>query len=335
MKKLVYMVVDTETATLPFANEIAQGNAELKKKIAIAKPLVYDIGWTLMYRNGEVFEKKQFLITETFSVPAVFNTAYYASKRPLYLAMMERGEIECLPWAKVMEVFVADLARCDFVGAFNSMFDFKKALPFTELYISKLYSPTYFEWEQFQRNACEKILRAPYQKKEKDFDPEHFIFRGESYDMFDVWGMACDRLLNKKAYKEMCLDGAMLTNSGDYFKTSAETAFRYLREQYDFEEAHTALADAEIESFILSKILAKGKIDIGIDYFPFRKLGHPLDYVQEMKKSEKRDRYASAIYNQMYNYLGLDTEDGVETFTPYQQKTLAKMAVLRDLMGES
>ena len=31
-KKLVYMVVDTKTATLPFANEIAQGNSEMKKK---------------------------------------------------------------------------------------------------------------------------------------------------------------------------------------------------------------------------------------------------------------------------------------------------------------
>ena len=47
-KKLVYMVVDTETATLPFANEIANNDPELKKKIAIARPLVYDIGWTLM-----------------------------------------------------------------------------------------------------------------------------------------------------------------------------------------------------------------------------------------------------------------------------------------------
>ena len=48
-KKLVYMVVDTETATLPFADAIAQMDAERKKRIAIARPLVYDIGWTLMY----------------------------------------------------------------------------------------------------------------------------------------------------------------------------------------------------------------------------------------------------------------------------------------------
>ena len=42
-KKLYYMVVDTETATLPFANEIAHDNPERKKRIAIAKPLIYDM----------------------------------------------------------------------------------------------------------------------------------------------------------------------------------------------------------------------------------------------------------------------------------------------------
>jgi hypothetical protein len=68
-----------------------------------------------------------------------------------------------------------------------------------------------------QYRLCEKIVAEPYQKKEKDFDPDHFSFRGTDYDLFDVWGLACDRLLNKKGYKEMCFEGSMLTNSGDYF----------------------------------------------------------------------------------------------------------------------
>lgn len=329
MKKLVYMVVDTETATLPFVDKITNNNSDLKKKIAIARPLVYDIGWTLMYRDGTVFEKKQFLITEIFSIPSVFNTAYYANKRPLYLAMMERGEIECLPWAKVMEIFIADLAKCDFVGAFNSMFDFKKAIPFTELYIQKLYSPEYYAWEEMQYRMCEKIISSPYQKKENVFDPDHFIFRGVNYDMFDVWGLACDRLLNKKAYKEMCLDGAMLTNSGDYFKTSAETAYRYLRTQYDFEEAHTALADTEIEAFILAKILVKGKIEIGIDYFPFKKLGHPADYVREMKGNKKKE-YAETIYRMMKEYVGEDEAN----YSNYKKRISNEMELLKMIIEE-
>ena len=332
-KKLVYMVVDTETATLPFANEIANNDPELKKKIAIARPLVYDIGWTLMYRDGTVFEKKQFLVTETFSVPAVFNTAYYASKRPLYLAMMERGEIECLPWNTIMEAFIADLEKCDYVGAFNSMFDFKKAIPFTELYIKKLYSPEYFDWEKIQYAICERIAAGVKMENNNDFDKYHFVFRDGEYDLFDVWGLAADRLLNKKAYKEKCLELGMLSASGDYFKTSAEACFRYICSDWDFEEAHTALADAEIESAILAKILTKGKIDLGIGYFPFRTLGNPFQYVSEMPDGAKRRKFAKTVHDAYCEYCGLYSDEPKKRNKNYD-KTMAKIELLREMMGE-
>ena len=118
-EKLRYLVLDSETATLPFANEIANSNPDLKKKIAIAKPLIYDLAWVIAHRDGTIVEKKQFLIAETFAVPSVFNTAYYKEKRPLYLEMIRKGEIAVLPWEAVMKEFIADLETVDYVGAFN------------------------------------------------------------------------------------------------------------------------------------------------------------------------------------------------------------------------
>ena len=227
--KKMYCVVDTETATLPYADEIAQGDPERKKKIAIAKPLVYDIGWTICDRAGVIHDRKQFLIAETFSVPAVFNTAYYAEKRPIYLEMLRKGETVIKPWNEVMEIFMADLEKVDSVGAFNAMFDFKKAIPFTELYIKMLYSPDYFKWEEIQRNSCRRIaFEKPSNDKNPDFDAEHFLFRGRLYDLFDLWGLATTHLLNNVTYKNNCLKHGMLTNSGVYFTNSAETSYRYL-----------------------------------------------------------------------------------------------------------
>lgn len=328
-KKLVYMVVDTETATLPFADVIAQMDAERKKRIAIARPLVYDIGWTLMYRDGTIFNKKHFLVAETFSVPAVFNTAYYKEKRPIYLDMMKRGEITVLPWETIMENFVADLSVADYVGAFNSMFDFKKAIPFTELYISKLYSPDYYEWEKMQYGLCEKIAQNVKPKKNLDFDPEHFTFRNNHYEMFDIWGMACETLINKVKFKQECLENRMLTNSGDFFKTSAEATYRYLVDKYDFDEAHTALEDAEIESFILSKILAKKAVSVGIDYFPFRKLGRTVDFVKNHSRGEKQKQYARTVHSAMDDYVGdYDFEDEL---TNYQKQILGRMRELETM----
>lgn len=325
-EKLRFMVVDTETATLPFANEIANNNPELKKKIAIAKPLIYDIGWVIAHRDGTIVEKKQFLIAETFAVPSVFNTAYYKEKRPLYLEMIRKGEIAVLPWEAVMKEFITDLETVDYVGAFNSMFDFCKALPFTELYINKLYSDDYYDWEKTQHRICSNIVNNLPSRRNPNFDEKSFHFRGKEYPLFDIWGMACDRLLNRVAYKNLCLDLGMITNSGDFFKTSAESSYRYLREEYDFDEAHTALADAEIETYILSKILHYGKIEIGIDFFPFRKLGTTTSFLIE-RKYPKMER-VKAVYDAMDNYVG------GEATTNYKKQILNKMAILKELMEE-
>ena len=289
-KELRYMVFDCETATLPFANEIANNDAEKKKRIAIARPLIYDMGWTITNRKGEILDKKQYLIAETFAVPSVFDTAYYSEKRPLYLSMIANNETCIKPWNEVMEIFVSDLQRVDAVGAYNSMFDFKKAIPFTELYISKLYSPYYKEWEQIQRRLCYQIANEPYHKdEEKKFDADNFSFRGENYPLFDLWGLATTHLLNTVKYKKRCLENDMLTASGTYFKTSAEASYRYLMDEYDFDEAHTALDDAIIETFILSKIAKRSAITIGIIFFPFRELGTTDKFVLRKKNPDHEE----------------------------------------------
>lgn len=287
-KKKSYLVLDCETATLPFANTIAK-NAEEKKKIAIAKPLIYDIGWVITNRKGEHIEKKHFLISEVFSVPSVFNTAYYAEKRPLYIDMLANDEITIKSWNEVAKILVDDMKKVDAVGAYNSMFDFKKAIPFTELYISKLYSNDYYAWEEAQKSYCKYIIaNSVKERKESEFDKSHFVFRGKTYDMFDLWGLSVIHLLNNMGYKQKAVDNKMYSPSGMYFKSSAEATYRYVCDKYGFDEAHTALEDAIIETYILSKIARKHAIDMGIEYFPFRKLGYTYDFLP-MKKQKKHE----------------------------------------------
>ncbi len=303
MGKKFYLVLDCETATLPFANEIAQGDADRKKKIAIARPLIYDIGWVICDRRGEIYDKKQFLIAETFAVPSVFNTAYYAEKRPIYLEMLKRGETIIKPWQEVVEILIEDMNKVDSVGAFNSMFDFKKALPFTDLYISKLYSPSYYEWEKVQRSICNTIISKKPRKneEEKEFETDVFKFHGVEYKLFDLWGLSVDYLLNNVSYKRECLNHGLLTNSGLYFKTSAESTYRYLCNKYDFDEAHTALDDAIIETFILSRIAARGSVKPGIKFFPFRDLGYTDEFCLRNKKVNKNECFV--VYFKMIDYL--------------------------------
>lgn len=335
-KKLFFLVLDCETATLPMANEIAK-NAEQKKKIAITKPLIYDIGWQVIDRMGNVYDRKQFLVAETFSVPSVFDTAYYKDKRPLYLEMIRRKEISVVPWDAIAEELKADVEKVDFVGAFNSMFDFIKAIPFTELYIKKLYSEDFYEWEKTQRRMCSKIATERYKRDEGKpaKDTETFHFRDIDKPLFDIWGMCCESLLNRDAYRKLCLELGMVSASGDFFKTSAEASFRYLAEKYDFIEAHTALADVEIESYILSKILTKKAVTQGIQFFPFRMLGNTCDFLKRGRGLTEQhfNVVIDMMDSKIDSYLE-DVEGDEENLSRYGKGLKNRMEFLKALREE-
>lgn len=271
-RRKYYLVLDCETATLPFATKYT---SDEKQKISIAKPLIYDLGWTITDKQGRIYKRRSFLISEIFSVPAVFDTAYYAEKRPIYLERLSHGAIDLTTWKQATSILVHDMELVDGVTAYNAMFDFKKAIPFTELYINKLYSPKYQEWEHLQESICDKITKNQYNKNEKNFEPNIFRFRNKEYPLFDLWGLACNYLLNCNEYREMCHKNEWYTNSKKYYKTSAETAYRFCAKTTDFNEEHTALSDAEIESFLFSQIAqkTKGKFEMGIIYFPFKIVG--------------------------------------------------------------
>ena len=294
-KKKWYLVLDTETATLSFSDSIAE-NAKEKQRIAIAKPLVYDLGYVIIDRNGNKKISRNFLIQETFFVPNIFNTAYYKTKRPMYIEKLQKGEIEVATWNQAITTLINDLESVDIVCAYNATFDFKKAIPFTERYIKALYSDYYNQWEQEQYMKCLAIVKGNDKSKNEKFLNPTFELRNREYPLIDLWGLACERLINTKSYKDFCFKNKLFTNSGTYFKTSAESVFQYVTGNIDFVEEHTALTDAVIESEILVRCLRKGKVEPKIESFPFNLLG---------KTSDSAETYADykVLYEVMKNYF--------------------------------
>lgn len=284
-RRKYYLILDCETATLPHAIDYI---GEQRKRISIAKPLIYDLGWQVVDRAGRVYAKKNYLISEIFSVPSVFDTAYYKDKRPIYLEKLDKGEILLTDWRTAVRELVEDMDAVEGVGAYNAMFDFKKAIPFTELYINELYSPDFHKWLDFQNSRCDGIAQGGLKPPaNSEFDPEIFRFRGKSYPLFDLWGLSCVHILNTDDYKNACLENGWATASGKYFSTTAENAFRFFTGQNEFDEAHTALNDAEIESLLFAEIAkrTKNKWENGITYFPFRLLGTVERYCTETGKA--------------------------------------------------
>jgi hypothetical protein len=244
-RRKYYFVLDCETATLPYAHNYS---GEQRKNIAISKPLIYDLGWKVMDSKGNIYRRKSYLISEIFSVPAIFNTAYYASKRPLYLEKIRNGEISVVSWERATAEMVADIEETEAVGAYNAMFDFKKAITFTEEYISHLYNEDFHEWEKEQNRIADFIAKNNSRSNRGEkINPNAFEFRGKSYPLFDIWALSCENLINNDEYRQFCKDNNRSTASGKYYPTNAEIVYRFITQDSEFIEAHMAVEDADIE----------------------------------------------------------------------------------------
>ena len=271
--KKFYLTLDTETATLPFANDICK-NADEKLTIAISKPLVYDLGWVITDRQGNIFKKANYLINEIFFNTSVFDTAYYKDKKQLYLDKIKSGEIVRTDWNSAIDELLKDIQLCDVCTAFNACFDFKKAIPFTERYIDAFYSNDFYKWQKYQEKQSKMLISDNADTpKNPDYTNPIVRIRNIEFLVTDLRYLACSQLINNRNYKNFCIDNELFSKSGLFFSTTAETVYKYLVKDIDFIEQHTALDDSIIESYILTKLLQKGKLQITLDSFAEKKLG--------------------------------------------------------------
>lgn len=277
-RRKYYLIVDTETATLPV-------NVSDRSKVSLKYPLIYDIGWVITDINGNIYRTRNFLINEIFSNYQVFSTAHYREKRQVYIDKLISGEIIKTDWEVATKVFEKDLSEIEGVGAYNAFFDLKKAIPFTERYIQKFYSN---EWEMWYNNKISEIENSDgktskSKKSNPNYNGEIFDFREMQYLIFDIWYLAIQHLLNSDNYKKKAVENQWFTESRKYFSTNAENTYRFITDKNDFIESHTALSDARIETKIFAKAVNHNKWNIGwgIQPFPYKILGTVENFIKE------------------------------------------------------
>ena len=274
MRKKLYLVLDTETATI---SQYAQLPEERQKDFALGHPIVYDIGWLLMERNGNIVKQKSYLVSETFGNVELFKTAYYKEKRNQYLIDLKQGLIVLSTWDNIMKELQADMEVSEYFCAYNASFDMR-AIRYTEKYIEMVYGDmdAYDRWVEWQLLTEEEKKARGWVKKENLNETTFSIRSGKPLVLIDIWTVACEFLKNNEKYKAQCYTcGAY----NFYFKTSAEVVYRFFMQNDQFEEAHTALEDAKIESWLLTHFIERKKaITKGVVHNPFRMLGTIKQY---------------------------------------------------------
>lgn len=212
------MMTDTETA-----NTIMGANG----KLDMSSVLVYDIGWQVIDKQGNVYAERSYIIDDIFNGEReLMKSAYYAKKIPQYLADIASGKRIVVSLYEARRQFIADMEMfgTKTVSAHNARFDYN-ALNGTQRYITKSKYRYFF----------------PY-----------------GVEIWDTLKMARDVILPMPTYRRFCADHGYMTKNGQC-RLTAEIIYRFISGNHEFDESHTGLEDVDIERQILVYCFRKHK----------------------------------------------------------------------------
>ena len=184
--------------------------------VSINKPFCYNVGLVIYDTDSrQILHKADYVIDQIWHNLPLFNTAYYADKRPVYVGRMRGKKTVLKKWGHVMQDMIRVFKTYEVQAAFayNSPFD------------DKVFS---FNCDWF--------------KTKNPFD---------NVPIYDIRGYVHKFIAFTPSFKDFCETNKAFTESGNY-STTAETLFQYITQDSDFQEEHTALSDSLIELEILT-----------------------------------------------------------------------------------
>ena len=187
---------------------------------SLDKPFCYNIGYSIRNENNQILAEKEFIVEQIWHNLPLFSTAYYAEKRLIYVKRMKARRVEMSKFGYICREMARDFTKfqVEMAFAYNSSFD-------------------------------EKVF---------DFNCDWFkcINPFENIEVKDIRGFVHHFIIDDN-FKTFCEENGYFTESGNY-STTAECIYRYLANNTDFIEEHTALSDSQIEADILYYCLQKG-----------------------------------------------------------------------------
>ena len=220
---------------------------------SLDKPFCYNIGYVIVNSaTWETLVKREFVVEQVWHNLPLFESAYYAEKRPLYVQAMRARKVTMDKFGYICAQMRRDFKQFDVRGAYayNSAFD-------------------------------EKVF---------NFNCDWFkcINPFDEIPIFDIRGYVHEFLVNL-VYKKVCEEHNYFTDTGNY-STTAETVYRIMFDKHDFIEDHTALSDALIESNILCECVWAGA-ELGNDYKAKRSIPRTISRTLHIKTAEQTDYY--------------------------------------------
>lgn len=199
----------------------------LDTETASTSRVPFDIAYTIIDRKGNVVEAANYLVDEVFNSPLgkhlVSLDDFSRTKSEFYFTHAAQHAEMVQPIATIQKRLRAAVKKYNcVVVAYNAEFDYKALNNFGASL------------------GCGES------------------FFTEETKIWDLWNIALYTLCDSSRYVKFANEYEFKSEKGN-LKSSAEVVYRYISKDPSFIEAHTALADTEIEAAILAACLKRHK----------------------------------------------------------------------------
>lgn len=197
----------------------------LDTETASTARIPFDVAYTIIDRKGNIVAQKNYLVADVFNSPMgqhlLMHDDFSKNKMFNYVNMMGEG-LTTTYFAAMREEMRATIKEYNCtVVAYNAKFDYECLTNFAQS----------LGFKNFFRDSTE---------------------------VWDLWNISLSVIIDSRNYVKFCRDNNFTNEKGN-IKSSAEIVYRFITNDIDFVESHTALDDTEIEAAIMVKCLKRHK----------------------------------------------------------------------------
>lgn len=192
--------------------------------IGLEKPFVYDLGYMVLDLEQKpimALKLENSITKQIYDNAMLFKTAYYSNKREMYTKLLKGKQAKRRYWGHIMQRLQHDIDtyEIDAVLAYNASAD-SGAIKYT----------------------CEFLgIANPL----------------ETVQVIDLLPLVQTHICDTKEYQTFASEHGLVGDSG-YIQTSVESVCKFIYNEPDFKEQHTALDDVVHESNLLNVVLTMG-----------------------------------------------------------------------------
>lgn len=190
----------------------------------IEDPICYDIGFAVIDENGTTYEKGSFVVADVFLDDELMSDAYFKEKIPQYWEDIKNGSRQLKKFHSINYLIRKVMIDEDIkiAVAHNARFDYRST-NLTKRYITSSKYRYFF----------------PY-----------------GTEIWDTLKMSKEILKDDEQYRKFCIENGFVT-SRNQNRYTAEIIYRFLTNDLQFIESHTALEDVMIEKEIFAYCVQK------------------------------------------------------------------------------